>query len=132
MLNDPIASYVEENAARFLAELEALVSIPSVSTLPEHRADVRRAAEFLADLVERFPKRQAIVHGYGERLVSLGRREDAEALLLKSAETATDHAAWLAIANMRLAADDVDGTVALGAGHWRLAAAMQPLLNRRR
>lgn len=68
------------------------------------------ATELLADLAERFPKRQAIVHGYGERLVSLGRREDAEALLLKSAETATDHAAWLAIANMRLAADDVDGT----------------------
>lgn len=47
MTNTRIASYVDENAARFLDELKALVSIPSVSTLPEHGADVRRAAEFL-------------------------------------------------------------------------------------
>ena len=47
MTTDRIASYVAENAARFLDELTALVSIPSISTLPEHREDVRRAAEFL-------------------------------------------------------------------------------------
>ena len=32
----------------FLEELKALLRIPSVSTLPEHRGDVRRAAEALA------------------------------------------------------------------------------------
>ncbi|MEJ7712423.1 MAG: dipeptidase [Pyrinomonadaceae bacterium] len=42
-----IAAYVEENSSRFLEELKALVRIPSVSTLPEHQGDVRRAAEFL-------------------------------------------------------------------------------------
>ena len=32
-----------------VAQLKELVSIPSVSTLPEHRADMQRAAEWLAD-----------------------------------------------------------------------------------
>lgn len=43
-----IKSYVKSNANRFLDELKDLIRIPSISTLPEHRADVRRAAEFLA------------------------------------------------------------------------------------
>ena len=47
MTDTRIAAYVDENAARFLDELKTLVRIPSVSTLPEHRGDVRRAAEFL-------------------------------------------------------------------------------------
>lgn len=47
MTTTRIAAYVEENASRFLDELKGLVRIPSVSTLPEHREDVRRAAEFL-------------------------------------------------------------------------------------
>ncbi|MBA3442713.1 MAG: dipeptidase [Pyrinomonadaceae bacterium] len=47
MSNTRIASYVEENAARFIDELKALVRIPSVSTLHEHKGDVRQAAEFL-------------------------------------------------------------------------------------
>ena len=34
---------------RFLAGLTNLLKIPSISTLPEHRSDVRRACEFLAD-----------------------------------------------------------------------------------
>lgn len=54
MTTTRIAAYVEENASRFIDELKALVRIPSVSTLPEHREDVRRAAEFLvANLLER-------------------------------------------------------------------------------
>ncbi len=48
-MNDTeIRSYVEAHAARFLQELEALVSLPSISTLPEHADDVRRAAGWLA------------------------------------------------------------------------------------
>lgn len=47
MSSNAIAAYVEDNAARFLDELKALVRIPSVSTSPEHEQDVRRAAEFL-------------------------------------------------------------------------------------
>ncbi|HTD96579.1 MAG TPA: M20/M25/M40 family metallo-hydrolase, partial [Edaphobacter sp.] len=41
-------AFAEENRARFVEELKALLRIPSVSTLPEHTGDVRRAAEFVA------------------------------------------------------------------------------------
>ncbi|GAB4215630.1 MAG: dipeptidase [Roseiflexaceae bacterium] len=47
MADSQIAAYVDANAARFLDELKALVAIPSISTLPEHSADVRRAGAFL-------------------------------------------------------------------------------------
>ena len=44
-----IAEYVETNSERFLEELKDLIRIQSISTLPEHAPDVRRAAEFLAE-----------------------------------------------------------------------------------
>ena len=40
--------FAREHRARFVDELKALLRIPSVSTLPEHAGDVRRAAEFVA------------------------------------------------------------------------------------
>lgn len=40
--------FARDNRARFLSELKDLLRIPSISTLPAHRGDVRRAAEFLA------------------------------------------------------------------------------------
>lgn len=39
--------YAAANAARFLQEFTDFVRIPSVSTQPEHKADVRRAAEWI-------------------------------------------------------------------------------------
>jgi acetylornithine deacetylase/succinyl-diaminopimelate desuccinylase-like protein len=44
----PALTYARENQQRFLSELKDLLRIPSVSTLPEHKDDVRRAAEFVA------------------------------------------------------------------------------------
>lgn len=44
-----LASYVEEHKARLFEELVQFLRIPSISTAPEHAADVRRAAEFVAD-----------------------------------------------------------------------------------
>ena len=41
------------NGMRFVEELKALLRIPSVSTAPEHREDVRRAAQFCADELTR-------------------------------------------------------------------------------
>src|SRR5215831_448099 len=41
-------SYARDNQERFLGELKDLLRIPSVSTAPEHKDDVRRAAEFVA------------------------------------------------------------------------------------
>jgi acetylornithine deacetylase/succinyl-diaminopimelate desuccinylase-like protein len=40
--------YAQQNQQRFLGELKDLLRIPSVSTAPEHKDDVRRAAEFVA------------------------------------------------------------------------------------
>ena len=45
--------YARQNQSRFLNELKDLLRIPSVSTLPEHAADVRRAAETLAAEMKR-------------------------------------------------------------------------------
>ncbi|MBV8115636.1 MAG: dipeptidase, partial [Silvibacterium sp.] len=40
--------YARSNYPRFLDELKTLIRIPSVSTLPEHKADVLAAAQWLA------------------------------------------------------------------------------------
>lgn len=41
-------AYVKQNHGRFLAELKEFIRIPSISTLPEHRPDIDRAASFVA------------------------------------------------------------------------------------
>ena len=46
-------TYARENQGRFLNELKDLLRIPSVSTLPEHKGDIRRAAEFVASEMKR-------------------------------------------------------------------------------
>ncbi len=40
--------YIREHRERFLDELKEVVSIPSVSTDPQHQADMRRCAEWIA------------------------------------------------------------------------------------
>jgi acetylornithine deacetylase/succinyl-diaminopimelate desuccinylase-like protein len=42
-------TFVRQNSGRLLDELKEFVRIPSVSTLPEHRPDIDRAARFVAD-----------------------------------------------------------------------------------
>jgi acetylornithine deacetylase/succinyl-diaminopimelate desuccinylase-like protein len=42
-------AFVETNKDRFLEELKTFLRIPSISTLPEHASDIRRAAEFVAE-----------------------------------------------------------------------------------
>lgn len=46
--NKAAVDFAKQNKGRFVDELKALLRIPSISTLPEHAADVRRAAEFVA------------------------------------------------------------------------------------
>lgn len=43
-----IDAFVQENRQRFLEELNEFLRIPSISTLPEHRSDIERAAAFVA------------------------------------------------------------------------------------
>jgi acetylornithine deacetylase/succinyl-diaminopimelate desuccinylase-like protein len=52
-MSSPAVDYARKNNPRFLEELKALLRIPSVSTLPEHKPDVRRAAEVLAAELKR-------------------------------------------------------------------------------
>jgi acetylornithine deacetylase/succinyl-diaminopimelate desuccinylase-like protein len=49
----PAVSFAKDNQQRFLGELKDLLRIPSVSTAPEHKEDVRRAAEFVANDLRR-------------------------------------------------------------------------------
>ena len=41
-------TYIQHDRGRLLEELKELLRIPSISTLPEHRSDVQRAARFVA------------------------------------------------------------------------------------
>ncbi|MBS1823317.1 MAG: dipeptidase [Acidobacteria bacterium] len=45
--------FARQNGTRFVEELKALLRIPSISTLPEHAGDVRKAAQFVADELQR-------------------------------------------------------------------------------
>lgn len=41
-------AFVQKNKDRFLEELKEFIRIPSISTFPENRADIERAAQFVA------------------------------------------------------------------------------------
>jgi acetylornithine deacetylase/succinyl-diaminopimelate desuccinylase-like protein len=47
-----INQWVDANQTRLLEELFQFIRIPSISTLPEHKADVARAAQFTADALK--------------------------------------------------------------------------------
>ncbi len=49
MVSPSTAAFVEQNKDRLLAELFTFLRIPSISTLPENKKDVDRAAKFVAD-----------------------------------------------------------------------------------
>jgi acetylornithine deacetylase/succinyl-diaminopimelate desuccinylase-like protein len=48
-----LETYITENENRFLEDLKGWLRIPSISTLPEHAGDIRRAAEYAADQLRR-------------------------------------------------------------------------------
>ena len=48
-MSKAIDAFVQQNETRFLEELNTFLRIPSISTLPEHKGDVNRAAQFVAD-----------------------------------------------------------------------------------
>src|SRR5260370_37850176 len=49
----PAVDFARQNQQRFLNELKDLLRIPSVSTAPEHKSDVQRAAEYVASELRR-------------------------------------------------------------------------------
>jgi acetylornithine deacetylase/succinyl-diaminopimelate desuccinylase-like protein len=46
---DKALAYVDSHHDAFLEDLKDLLRIPSISTLPEHRDDIHRAAQYVAD-----------------------------------------------------------------------------------
>ena len=52
-MSSPAVAYARKNHPRFLSELKELLRIQSISTLPEHKADCRRAAEMLVAELKR-------------------------------------------------------------------------------
>ncbi len=46
-------TFVRENQTRLLEELKDFIRIPSISTAPEHKPDVDRAAQFVADALKK-------------------------------------------------------------------------------
>jgi len=52
-MSSPAVAYARKNQERFLSELKDLLRIPSVSTAPEHKSDVGRAADYVANELRR-------------------------------------------------------------------------------
>jgi acetylornithine deacetylase/succinyl-diaminopimelate desuccinylase-like protein len=46
---DSLLQYIEQNKSRHLAELKDLLAIPSISTSPDHKPDIQRCAEWIAN-----------------------------------------------------------------------------------
>jgi acetylornithine deacetylase/succinyl-diaminopimelate desuccinylase-like protein len=75
-----VADYLHQNRDRLLSELQELLRIPSVSTLPERKEDVRKAAQWLQARLARAGCTASEVHEtgghpivYGEWLGAPGR-----------------------------------------------------------
>ena len=49
MAIDQVINYINDNRQRYVDELFELLRIPSVSAVSEHKDDVARAAEFVAE-----------------------------------------------------------------------------------
>jgi len=69
-MSSSAVAYARQNHPRFLDELKALLRIPSISTLPEHKADCRKAAEtLLAELKRIGFENGRLIEGEGHPLV---------------------------------------------------------------
>ena len=62
-------NYYQENHAAFLEGLKAWLRIPSISTLSEHKPDIRRAAEFALNELRAAGLSGDLIEGEGNPLV---------------------------------------------------------------
>ena len=67
-------SFVAREQTRMLGELSGFLSIPSVSALPAHAADCRRAAEWLRDELVQPRLSHGASSSRGRAIRSSGRR----------------------------------------------------------
>jgi len=69
-MSSSAVAFARQNHPRFLDELKALLRIPSVSTLPEHKGDCRKAAETLLAELKRIGMEHArLIETEGHPLV---------------------------------------------------------------
>ena len=50
-MDNSILTFIHGSQGRYLQELAQYLSIPSVSAIPEHAADVRRCAKWTAEMM---------------------------------------------------------------------------------
>ena len=62
-------TYYQEHQSEFLEGLKAFLRIPSISTLSEHKSDIRRAAEFARDDLQSAGLAAELIEGRGNPLV---------------------------------------------------------------
>src|SRR5262245_49558612 len=62
-------NYFQQHQAEHLEQLKAFLRIPSISTLSEHKEDVRRAAEFARDQLSSAGLSAELIEGEGNPLV---------------------------------------------------------------
>jgi acetylornithine deacetylase/succinyl-diaminopimelate desuccinylase-like protein len=63
-------AYARQNQQRFLNELRDLLRIPSISTTPEHKSDVQRAADYVASDLRRIGMDNVeVISGKGHPLI---------------------------------------------------------------
>jgi acetylornithine deacetylase/succinyl-diaminopimelate desuccinylase-like protein len=66
----PAVAYARENQQRFLGELRELLRIPSISTSPEHKPDVQKAAHHVANELRRIGMENVeVIEGKGHPLI---------------------------------------------------------------
>src|SRR5580704_17784943 len=53
LMASPAVDFARGNQQRFLNELKDLLRIPSVSTLDEHKPDIKKAADYIASELRR-------------------------------------------------------------------------------
>jgi acetylornithine deacetylase/succinyl-diaminopimelate desuccinylase-like protein len=69
-MSSAAVTYAHDNYPRFLGELKSLLRIPSISTLPEHTGDCRRAAEVVrAELARIGMENVRMIETQGQPLV---------------------------------------------------------------
>lgn len=78
-------AYIEEHKDRFLEELFELLRIPSISTSPEHKEEVQRAAENVKQRLEKAGADRAEIHSTPGHPIVFGEKrigEDAPTVLV--------------------------------------------------
>jgi acetylornithine deacetylase/succinyl-diaminopimelate desuccinylase-like protein len=66
---DDAVQYAHDHGDQFLEDLKDLLRIPSISTLPEHAGDMRRAAEWVRGRLQGMGIEAEIIEGDGHPLV---------------------------------------------------------------